>query len=132
MTSCILQERTSLIIKDREREVERGVCSGVVHLGNNSPPCRKGRTIELTAHLLLECRKWRREREAMVQKLKARDITVSETPDRRNLEILFRDNAIVEMLEFMEKTEVGKKPGTEHNKVDSWDVERLDQRDEDD
>lgn len=67
----------------------------------------------------------------MVRKLKARDITISETPDRRNLEILFRDNAIVDMLEFMEKTDVGKKPGTEHNKVDSWDVERLDQRDED-
>ena len=67
----------------------------------------------------------------MVQKLKARDITVSETPDRINLEILFRDNAIVDMLESMEKTEVGKKPGTEHNKVDSWNVERLDWRDED-
>lgn len=86
---------------------------------------------QTVAHLLLECRKWRREREAMVRKLKARDITISETPDRRNLEIIFRDNAIVDMLEFMEKTEVGKKPGTEHNKVDSWDVERLDQRDED-
>lgn len=67
---------------------------------------------QTVVHLLLECRKWRRKREAMVQKLKARGVTVSETPDRRNLELLFRDNAIVDMLEFMEKTEVGKKPGS--------------------
>jgi hypothetical protein len=80
-------------------------------------------------HLLLECRKWRRERETMVKKLKAKHITVSETPDRRNLKILFADNAIVDMLEFVEKTEVGKRPGAENDKVDLWDVERLDKRD---
>jgi hypothetical protein len=67
--------------------------------------------------------------ETMVEKLKAKDITVSETPDRRNLKILFTDNAIVDMLEFVEKTEVGKRPGAENDKVDLWDVERLDKRD---
>jgi hypothetical protein len=36
----------------------------------------------------------------------------------------------VDMLEFVEKTEVGKRAGAENDKVDSWDVERLDQRDE--
>jgi hypothetical protein len=84
------------------------------------------------AHPLLECRKWRREREAMVRKPKGKDITVSEMPEGRNLEILFADNAIalVDMLEFVEKTEVGKRPGAESDKVDSWDVEQLDQRDE--
>jgi hypothetical protein len=56
--------------------------------------------------------------ENMVEKLKAKDITVSETPDRRNLKILFTDNAIVDMLEFVEKTEVGKRPGAENDKVD--------------
>ena len=86
---------------------------------------------QTVAHLLLECRKWRRERESMVQKLKAKDITVSETPDRRNLKILFEDNAIVDMLEFVEQTEVGKRPGAEKDKVDSWDAERLDQGNED-
>jgi hypothetical protein len=86
---------------------------------------------QTVAHLLLECRKWRRERESMVQKLKAKDITVSETPDRRNLKILFEDNAIVDMLEFVEQTEVGKRPGAENNKVDWWDAERLDQGNED-
>jgi hypothetical protein len=85
---------------------------------------------QTVAHLLLECRKWRRERESMVRKLKAKEITVSETPDRRNLETLFADNAIVDMLEFVEKTEVGKRPGAENNKVDSWDIERLDQGNE--
>jgi hypothetical protein len=65
----------------------------------------------------------------MAKKLKAKDITVNETPDRRNLKILFTDNAIVDMLEFVEKTEVGKRPGAENDKVDLWDVERLDKRD---
>jgi hypothetical protein len=67
----------------------------------------------------------------MVQKLKAKDITVSETPDWRDLEILSRDNTIVDMLRFVEKTDMGKRPGAGDDKIDSWDVERLDQRDED-
>jgi hypothetical protein len=33
------------------------------------------------------------------------------------------------MLEFVEKTEGGKRPGAENDKVDLWDVERLDKRD---
>jgi hypothetical protein len=84
---------------------------------------------QTVAHLLLECRKWCRERETMVKKLKAKDITVSEAPDRRNLEILVAGNAIVDMLEFVEKTEVGNRPVSENDKVDAWDVERLDKRD---
>ena len=82
-------------------------------------------------HLLLECRKWRREREILLQRLKARDIAVSETPDRRNLKTLFEDNAIVDMRKFVENTEVGKRQGAGDDKVDSWDVERLDRTDED-
>jgi hypothetical protein len=85
---------------------------------------------QTVAHLLLECRKWRRERESMVQKLKAKDITISETSDQKNVKVLFEDNAIADMLEFVEKTEVGKRPGAENDKVDSWDIERLDRRDE--
>jgi hypothetical protein len=65
----------------------------------------------------------------MVKKLKAKDITVSEAPDRRNLWILVAGNAIVDMLEFVEKTEVGNRPVSENDKVDAWDVERLDKRD---
>jgi hypothetical protein len=81
---------------------------------------------QTVAHLLLECQKWRRGREAMVRKLRAKGITISETRDRGNLKILFEDNAIVDMLEFVEKTKVGERPGAETNKVDSWDMERLD------
>jgi hypothetical protein len=33
------------------------------------------------------------------------------------------------MLEFVEKTEVGNRPGSENEKVDLWDVVRLDKRD---
>jgi hypothetical protein len=43
---------------------------------------------------------------------------------------LFGDNAIADMLEFVEKTEVGKRPGAENNKINSWDIKRLDRRDE--
>jgi hypothetical protein len=82
---------------------------------------------QTVAYLLLEYRKWLRERKTMIRNLGAKDITIDETRDRRNLRILFEDNAMVDMLEFVEKTEVGKKPGAEPNKVGSWDVELLNQ-----
>jgi hypothetical protein len=78
---------------------------------------------QTVAHLLIQCRRWLREREIMVRKLRAKGITISETPDRRDLKILFEDNAIVDMLEFVEKTDVGKRPGADIKKVDSWDIE---------
>jgi len=65
-----------------------------------------------------------------MQKLKAKDITISGTSDQKNVKFLFEDNAIADMLEFVEKTEVGKRLGTEKDKVDSWDIERLDRRGE--
>jgi hypothetical protein len=77
-------------------------------------------------HLLLECRKWRRERETMIRKLGAKDITIGETPDRRNVRILSGDNAVVDVLEFIERTEVGRRLAVESNEADSWDIERLD------
>jgi hypothetical protein len=40
---------------------------------------------QTVTHLLLECRKWRRERESRVQKLEAKDITISETSDQKNV-----------------------------------------------
>jgi methylmalonyl-CoA mutase N-terminal domain/subunit len=63
----------------------------------------------------------------MVRKLKAKDFTITKTRDRRDLKIQFEDNAIVGMLEFVEKTEAVKRSETETIKVDSWQVERLDQ-----
>lgn len=62
----------------------------------------------------------------MGRKLEVKDITLSEMPDRRNLKILFGDNAMVEMHEFADKTEIGKRPEPETNDADSWDIERLD------
>jgi hypothetical protein len=60
----------------------------------------------------------------MIKKLKAKDITISEIPARGNLKNLFADNATVDMLEFVETTEVCKRLGAESNEVDSWDIER--------
>jgi len=77
-------------------------------------------------HLLLECRKWRRERATMIRKLSTKNITIRETPDRRNVRILFEHKATVDVLEFIETTEVGKRPVTESDEADSWDIERLD------
>jgi hypothetical protein len=62
-----------------------------------------------------------------VRKLRAKGITISETPDCRDLKIPFEDNAVVDMLEFVEKPDIGKRPGADIKKVDLWDIERLDQ-----
>ena len=77
-------------------------------------------------HLLLKCRKWRRERATMIRKLRTKNVAISETPDQMNIRILFGDNATVDVLEFIEKTEVGKRLAVESDIADSWDVERLD------
>jgi len=62
----------------------------------------------------------------MIRKLKTKNVAISETPDRRNVRILFGNNATVDVLEFIEKTEVGKRLAVESDRADSWDVERLD------
>ena len=84
---------------------------------------RSGQTV---AHLFLECRKWRTERETMIRKLRDKEVATIETTGRRNVKTLFEDNAVVEVLEFIEKTEVGKKPAGALDEADSWDIERLD------
>jgi hypothetical protein len=89
---------------------------------------RSGQTV---AHLFLECRKWRTERETMIRKLRDKEVATIETTGRRNVKTLFEDNAVLETLEFIEKTEVGKKPAGALDEADSWDIERLDRnRDE--
>jgi hypothetical protein len=40
--------------------------------------------------------------------------------------ILFGDKATVDVLEFIEKTEEGKRLAVESDKADSWNIERLD------
>ena len=63
----------------------------------------------------------------MLRKLRDKEVATIETTGRRNVKALFEDNAVVEVLEFIEKTEVGKKPASALGEADSWDIERLDQ-----
>ena len=62
----------------------------------------------------------------MIRKLSTKDIAINETPHRRNFRILFGDNATVDVLEFIEKAKVGKRPAAESSEADTWDIERLD------
>ena len=89
-----------------------------------------GGSKQTVAHLMLECRKWRRERETMLQRLKAKNVTITERRDRRDLETLFEQVATIDVLQYIESTEVGKKLPDGTDKCDLWDIERLDQDDE--
>jgi hypothetical protein len=66
----------------------------------------------------------------MLQRLRAKNVTITERRDRRDLETLFEQVATIEVLQYIESTEVGKKLPDGTNKCDSWDIERLDQDDE--
>jgi hypothetical protein len=74
---------------------------------------------------MLKCRKWRRERDAMLRRLDSDKLTISSRRDRTDLEVLFREGATTAVLRFIEKAEVGKKLTSETNKYDLWDVDRL-------
>ena len=62
----------------------------------------------------------------MLQRLKAKNVTITERRDRRDLETLFEQVATIDVLQYIESTEVGKKLPDGTNKCDSWDIERLD------
>jgi hypothetical protein len=66
----------------------------------------------------------------MLQRLRAKSVTITERRDRRDLETLFEQIATIDVLQYIESTEVGKKLPDGTNKCDSWDIERLDQGDE--
>jgi hypothetical protein len=68
---------------------------------------------------MLECRKWRRERDIMLRKLKAKNVTITEIRDRRDFETLFEQDATIDVLQYIESTEVGKKLPDGTNKYDS-------------
>lgn len=55
----------------------------------------------------------------MIRKLSIKNITISRTLDRRNVGILFREKAIVDVLKFIKKTEVGKRLAEEVDRVNS-------------
>jgi hypothetical protein len=85
-----------------------------------------GGNSQTVSHLLLECRKWRRQRDSMLRKLCARKVSVSERRDKADLKILFSDEATADVLRFIDNTEVGKKLAEERFSDDTWDIERLD------
>jgi hypothetical protein len=77
-------------------------------------------------HLLLRCRRWRRQRDYMLRRLSSKKVSISERRDKTDLQTLFRAEAVAEVLQFLEDTEVGKKMPGEGAQDDSWDIERLD------
>jgi hypothetical protein len=87
-----------------------------------------GGSNQTVAHLLLRCRKWRRQRDSLLRGMRAEDIAISARRDRADLESLFRDEATKEVLRFIGNTEVGRPMAKEENRDDYWDIERLDQR----
>ena len=87
-----------------------------------------GGSSQIVAHLLLRCRKWRRQRDSMMRGLRAEEVTISARRDRADLEGLFRDEATKEVLRFIRNTEVGRLMTKEGNRDDYWDIEKLDQR----
>jgi hypothetical protein len=46
-------------------------------------------------------------------------VTTSETIGPRNVKTLFRDNVVMDVLEFIKKTEVGKRPAGASDEADS-------------
>jgi hypothetical protein len=66
----------------------------------------------------------------MMRNLRAKGIMIIDMRDWRKLRTLFEDNAMIDVLEFIEKTEVGKRPAAESGKVDPWEIERLDRSDD--
>lgn len=89
-----------------------------------------GSSRQTVAHLMLQCRKWRRQRDKMLRDLISNKIVISARRCHADLKILFRDNAIEQVLRFIESTEVGKKLAGDADNQDSWDTDRLDQGDD--
>lgn len=56
------------------------------------------------AHLMLSCRKWRRERERMLHALEAKKIKISTRRNEQDVLVLFRETAVEAVLHFIECT----------------------------
>jgi hypothetical protein len=89
-----------------------------------------GGSSQTVAHLLLRCRKWRRQRDSMMRGMRAERVTISARRDSADLENLFGETAAEEVLRFIGNTEVGRPMTKEENRDDCWDIEQLDQRSE--
>jgi hypothetical protein len=62
----------------------------------------------------------------MLRKLKAKNVTITEIRDRRDLETLFGQDATIDVLQYTESIEVGKKLPDDTNMYGSSDIEQLD------
>jgi ribonuclease HI len=79
------------------------------------------------AHLMLHCRRWRRERDTMLKELQAAKIRISARKDGNDLQTLFGDDAVQMVLRFVEGTAVGRKSEADDvGRLDEWDIDQLD------
>lgn len=69
-------------------------------------------------HLMLKCRKWRRERKSMLSTLASKKTKISARMDGQDLETLFGEASIETVLRFIELTSVGKR-------VEAYDTRRI-------
>jgi hypothetical protein len=62
----------------------------------------------------------------MLQKSRAKNIVATEMRDQGDLATLFEQGAAIDLLQYIESTEVGKKLLDGTNECYLWDIERLD------
>lgn len=89
-----------------------------------------GGSSQTVAHLLLRCRKWRRQRDSMMRGMRAERIFISARRDGADLESLYGEEATKAVLQFIGNTEVGRPLTKDGNRDDYWDIEQLDRRSE--
>jgi hypothetical protein len=84
-------------------------------------------------HLMLECRKWRRERESMLNTLASKKTKISARMNGQDLETLFGEASIETVLRLIDSTSVGKRVEAYNSqRIDEWDIELLDRNIDDD
>jgi hypothetical protein len=80
-------------------------------------------------HLMLKCRKRRRDRESMLSTLVSKKIEISTRMEGQESEILFEEASIETVLRFIECTTAGKRREVyDAQRIDEWDIDQLDRR----
>ncbi|KAI7710683.1 hypothetical protein KC353_g9519, partial [Hortaea werneckii] len=78
------------------------------------------------AHLMLKCRKWRREREQMLRALEAKKIKISARRNEQDVLVLFGETAVEAVLRFIKCTAVGKRAEANSTQgLDEWNIGLL-------
>lgn len=82
------------------------------------------------AYLMLKCRKWRRQRMEMLDKLETSKIWISARKGERDFIMLFEGIATESVLHLIEHTAVGKRRDVENTReLDEWDSGLLGRED---